>query len=257
MNWTAWNSVRAKALANSPSAIPRTRSRWRGGRPRARCGRTRARAARTTAPRPASPGRLRPARRRPRSRPAGRRAPAVSSAAARAFPEVRSRSIVIEVTMNIATKGKAEQRHAEGLEDGLPIAEELVDEHLRDARHREQERDRAGRGAAAGGPAARWPPCDGGSRAALRPVDQGEECRVGVLVPVGERSPSRRPRREDPPVPRMSTGESQRSPPSITWLETKDRRALPARRSNDPQRPRLRTGSSPTVGSSRTNSSGG
>ena len=157
--------------------------------------------------------------------------------------------------MNIATKEEAEQRHAEGLKDGLPIAEELVDEHLQDARHREQERDRA----------RSWRSCRRTRRAvaAVRrrlkgrpaPRRSGRGTPSQVPRPGPGAQPLRRPRREDPPS-RMSTSQSQRSASSITWLETRTVVPSRARRSNDPQRPRLRTGSSPTVGSSRTSSSG-
>ena len=55
---------------------------------------------------------------------------------------------------------------------------------------------------------------------------------------------------------RIRTSSSQRSASSITWLETSSARPRSASSWNVPQRSRRSTGSRPTVGSSRTSSSG-
>ena len=257
MNCTAWNSVRANALTNSPSAIPRIAFATASShdeptldaadvepeQPEADDETTTACTAATAAKASAVADEQVELRERHRHQPLER-------------PVVRSRSIVIEVTRNIDDeREEPEQRRADALEDRGLAVEHVPDSAMSSAgttsssatvrgsrrswEHAQRGGDGVTRRSRAPPPrSARGRPSSRSSvaraLAAARPACAARACR-----------PSRR-----------SSSSSQRSASSITWLETSSVVAASASGGRSAHRSRRSTGSRPTVGSSRTSSSG-
>ena len=198
-------------------------------------------------------------------------------------PEVRSRRVAMEVTRNIVIIGKMPSSEAPMLSKVRGSAVEDVAEqgehHARD--ERASARWCAGRGGAGAGRGRRWRGCGRGSSGGLPVLAAAAAWAVAVVADRGWRAGAgasprrpgggRRPRRCRSRCGRRASGVSsarirpsrirrrrwQRSASSMTWEET--RRVAPrssARRWKRLHRSRRSTGSRPTVGSSRTRSSG-
>ena len=149
-----------------------------------------------------------------------------------------------------------EQRGAESVEDGGAVEDprQQADQHAGDDEHQP---DGAVVGAQLGQDAA------GGDEGAVGvhrrllggAVDQGEEGLLGIVGAGAREQGGQGVVGEEPPS-RSSSSRSQRLASSMTWLDTSSERPCAARRLKSSHRSRRSTGSSPTVGSSRTSSSG-
>ena len=179
-------------------------------------------------------------------------------------PVRRSRRVAMLVTRNITTNGKTPSSGAPmWSKTGVSLVDpgQQPEQH---AGHDDEQAERAGvvpdlaQHAAAGGERSARGSCRHRSACGprARAVDEGEE----GLLDVGRRR-WRRARRArvssaSSRPSRMSSSRSQRVASSMTWLLTSSVTPSPASRRNRSHRSRRSTGSSPTVGSSSTSSSG-
>ena len=111
----------------------------------------------------------------------------------------------------------------------------------------------AGRGGAARARAPQWRRCGRGSSSP--PLDEPQERGVEIAAPGAARARRACASARMPPS-RRSSSRSQRAASSITWLETSSVVPPAASSWKKSQRSRRSTGSRPTVGSSRTSTSG-
>ena len=169
---------------------------------------------------------------------------------------MRSRSIAIEVTRNIEMNGKMpEQRPADAVERAAGARRRRTCSSVSstDGTTSSSASVRGSRRSCAS------------TRAAVASVTRARSC-AAPCSPTRRRNASSRSRApvRSQQLVRRAVGEqspvahqqerSQRSASSITWLETRSVAPPAASRWNSAQRSRRRTGSSPTVGSSRTSS---
>src|SRR5439155_7563774 len=145
---------------------------------------------------------------------------------------------------------EAEQRRADVLEDLRLPAEDLLQQRLEQAGHAHDEDDRA-----RVAPQLRQDPERGRGRDARAQATSLRKTSSSLSAPVRARSSAGLPVASNVPS-RRSSNESQRSASSMTWLDTSSVAPASASSWKRSQRSRRSTGSRPTVGSSRTSSSG-
>ena len=173
-------------------------------------------------------------------------------------PDVRSRSIVTEVTRNITTSGKIPSSGGPTCWNCCSLlCEEQLQQPEQQQRHEHDQRDRARVVAQLGEqPARRGERWRARSRAAVgcarsgaRTPRRGRRCRCRRAGPPAVVAASSRPSRS-------SRTSSQRAASSSTCVETSSVAPSSRSRSNSAHRSRRSSGSRPTVGSSSTSSSG-
>ena len=261
MNCTAWNSVRANAETNRPSAMPEQRVQHRehddqpGVEP-ATCRSSRPKRDDATRAPPAA----RPARRTPgRSRPAGRASRAACVISRSSVPVVRSRSIAIDVTRNIEMSGKMPtQRHARcaRTSPACPSNTYLISA-IEHARHDEQQRDRARVAAQL----QQHPPAGGQGHpgahdAPSSPTRRRKACSTVVGAGARAAAASRRRRGEDGAVAHQHEVVAAVGLVHHVARDEQRRAARRPARGSVPTGRARSTGSRPTVGSSSTSSRG-